>query len=143
MHISDVRRREVVHCLFRIQRWIATMPPRLLRHEDNIMDRRIAFGIRSAAAVALLAGSLGLASAPVMADQNTGLSIGGGVGDYDIRITNAEELGSAIDHYSDHDTAWQGFLQYRFAPYLAVQGQYMDLGSAHSFVGPNVYSTDV
>jgi hypothetical protein len=132
-----------VRRLFLFRGPLATMPPRLLRNEDTIMDRRIAFGIRSAAAVALLAGSWGLCSSPAMADTQTGPSIGGGVGEYDLRITNAAELGSAIDHYSNHDTAFQGFIQYRFAPFIALEGQYMDLGSAHSFVGPNEYSTDI
>jgi len=108
------------------------------------MNRRIAFGIRSAAAVALLSVGCGLSPAPALADALTGFSIGGGVGDYDLRITNAAELGSALDNYSTHNTAWQGFLQYRFAPYFALEGQYMNLGTGTSYgPGPTEYTSSI
>ncbi len=69
------------------------------------MNRRIVFGIRTAAPAALLAGSLTLLAVPVMADTQMGPSIGGGVGEYHLRITNAAELGSALDSYSKTNTA--------------------------------------
>ena len=123
--------------------WSPTMPPRLSRYEDNPMNRRITIGLRRATAATLLAALGGLCSAPALADALTGPSIGGGVGEYDIRITNAAELGSAIDHYTSNDTAWQGFVQYRFAPFIALEGQYMDLGTGRSFYGPTEYTTDI
>lgn len=104
---------------------------------------RIAFGARAVAALALTAAAATLVSAPARADAGSGLSVGGGVGDYDIRITNAAELGSALDTYSTRDTAWQAFAQLRFAPYLALEGQYMNLGTGRSFAGPTEFTTKI
>ena len=108
------------------------------------MNRRIAFGIRSVGALALLASSCGLYSAPASADALMGPSVGGGVGEYYLRINNAESLGAALDNYAgSSDTAWQVFLKYRFAPFVALEGQYMDLGTDRSFAGPYEFTSTI
>ncbi|HEX4051989.1 MAG TPA: outer membrane beta-barrel protein [Steroidobacteraceae bacterium] len=107
------------------------------------MNRRIAFGIPSVAALALLASSFALHSAPARADALMGPSIGGGVGEYYLRINNAENLGAAFDNYSLNDTAWQAFAQYRFAPFVALEANYMDLGTSRSFAGASEYTSTI
>lgn len=75
------------------------------------------------------------ASTPARANELQGFSIGGGVGDYNLRITNAAELGAALDSYSTSNTAYQAFVQYRFAPFVALEGQYLNLGTGSAFAG--------
>ncbi|HLK71968.1 MAG TPA: outer membrane beta-barrel protein [Steroidobacteraceae bacterium] len=108
------------------------------------MNRRITFALRTAAALALVAGSWSLTCPPALADSQQGLSLGGGVGQYYLRITNAASLGSALDNYqATNDTAWQAFGQYRFAPFLALEAQYMNLGTSRSFAGPTEFTSDI
>ncbi len=114
------------------------------------MRRRIANGCRShpfrtatrrAALLLSAVAAAGLACPQARANSVSGFSLGGGVGDYDLRITNAAALGTALDTYSTNDTAWQAFVKYRFVPFLALQGQYMDLGTGRAFAGPNEITT--
>ena len=98
------------------------------------MNRRAAPGftniLRITALIALAGALFGLPSAPALADAAQGFSVGGGVGEYNLRITNAADLGAALDSYSTNNTAYQAFIQYRFAPFLALEGQYMNLAPA-------------
>ena len=108
------------------------------------MKRRIPFALRGLAALALLATSWSLCSTPARADALTGFTAGGGVGEYYLRIDNAASLGSSLDHYAaNNDTAWQVFAKYRFAPFIALEAQYMDLGTNRSFAGPTEYTSTI
>jgi len=100
------------------------------------MNRRMAFGFRGTVLLALAACAWALLPAAALADQNQGFSIGGGVGRYDVTINNATEFGNVIDNYSTNDTAYQFFAKWRFAPFLALEGQYMNLGTNSSYLGP-------
>jgi hypothetical protein len=92
--------------------------------------------VRASALLAVVALLWALGPAPVHADENQGFSIGGGVGRYNLKIDSAHDLGTAINNYSTTDTAYQFFAKYRFAPFLAIEGQYMNLGTGTSFAGP-------
>lgn len=108
------------------------------------MNSRMGFGIRSVAALALLMAGCGLYSGPARADALMGPSVGGGVGEYYLRINNAESLGSALDNYAaTSDTAWQVFAKYRFAPFVALEAQYMDLGTDRSFAGDTQFTSTI
>lgn len=105
-----------------------------------------------AALAALAVALFGLPSKPALAQGSAqgsdgsgglaqGFSVGGGVGEYNLRINNAAQLGAALDSYSTHDTAYQLFVQYRFAPFLALEGQYMNLGTGSAFAGSTHITT--
>ena len=96
------------------------------------MNHRTLYG--PLAAVLTLTASL-LAPAPAKADADQGLYVGGGVGRYNIKINNIADLGNTINGYSATDTAYQFFLGYRFIPFLALEAQYMNLGTNRSFFG--------
>lgn len=95
---------------------------------------------KSASAVTVMAAATALMTvcASVNADENQGFYAGGGVGRYDIRIDNAEDLGRVIDHYSTDDTAYKLFGGWRFNPYLALEGDYINLGTNRDTVAPGV-----
>jgi hypothetical protein len=97
------------------------------------MSHRSTHCVTLAAALALAAGTLG--SSPARADANQGFYLGGGVGRYDIAIHTFTELGNTINHYSANDTAYQFFAGWRFAPFLALEGQYMNLGTNRADFG--------
>jgi len=88
----------------------------------------------SLAAVLTLAASL-LAPGPARADADQGLYLGGGVGRYDVKINTFNSLSNTITGYSANDTAYQFFAGYRFMPYLALEGQYLNLGTNRQFFG--------
>ena len=100
------------------------------------MNRRITLGTRSTVLLAVAACAWALAPIPARADPAQGFSLGGGVGRYDLSIHNASEFGNAITTYSTNDTAYQFFAKWRFAPFLALEGQYMNLGTNSSYLGP-------
>lgn len=100
------------------------------------MNRRIAVGIRGLAVVTLAVTAWMATPAPALADPTQGFSIGGGVGRYDVTINNATDFSNTITGYSANDTAYQFFAKWRFAPFLALEGQYMNLGTNSSMLGP-------
>jgi len=109
------------------------------------MKHRIEHVLRGAAVLAVAAATWALACAPVLADTDPatqGFYAGGGVGRYDIRINNAADLGNTIDHYSATDTAYQFLAGWRFAPYLALEANYMNLGTNRRHFGPGTQLTN-
>lgn len=100
------------------------------------MNRRIALAVRGTMLLAVVASAWALSPAPALADPTQGFSIGGGVGRYNLSIHNATEFSNAITGYSTNDTAYQFFAKWRFAPFLALEGQYMNLGTSSSYLGP-------
>jgi hypothetical protein len=100
------------------------------------------YAIRSIAVLAVAAAAWAFGPAPAHADATQGFSLGGGVGRYDIRITNPSSLANTINHYSATDTAYQFFAQWRFTPSLALEGQYMNLGTNRRFLGSDTELTN-
>jgi opacity protein-like surface antigen len=108
--------------------------------------------LSTASIAAGLAGTLMLATMPVHAQQSAdpsagpiygegpymGPYVGGGVGQYNVRIDNAQEFGSVINHYSTNDTAFKFFAGYRFAPFIALEGSYINLGTNKDVIAPGV-----
>ncbi|MET0533847.1 MAG: porin family protein [Steroidobacter sp.] len=61
-------------------------------------------------------------------DNDEGLYIGGGVGQFDIEIDGADGIDEAIGRLDDSDTAWQAFIGWRLNPYISLQAAYIDYG---------------
>jgi len=100
------------------------------------MKCRITHAIGTVLAVLAMAAAAWVAAPPsAQADATQGFALGGGVGRYDVRITNPSSFASTINHYSTNDTAYQLFAEWRFAPYLALEGQYMNLGTNRRSLG--------
>ncbi|HWW21276.1 MAG TPA: outer membrane beta-barrel protein [Steroidobacteraceae bacterium] len=104
--------------------------------------------LQSATALTAMAVTLMLATMPAHAQQSTGPLygegpymgpyVGGGVGQYNVRIDNAQEFGNVINHYSANDTAFKVFAGYRFAPFIALEGSYINLGTNRNVIAPGV-----
>ena len=96
------------------------------------MNHRAPYG---SFAVVLTLMAWSLAPAPARADADQGFYLGGGVGRYDLKINTFNALSNTITGYSANDTAYQFFAGYRFIPYLALEGQYLNLGTNREFFG--------
>jgi OmpA-OmpF porin, OOP family len=81
-------------------------------------------------AVGAGAGSLvcGSALAQSAADNERGFYLGGGVGQFNLKLDDVDQTDDAIERLDDNDTAWKAFVGYRFAPFFAIEAAYVDFG---------------
>jgi OmpA-OmpF porin, OOP family len=87
-------------------------------------------GITAVLAAASLAGAAG-----AQAQENEqGFYAGAGVGSFNLDIDDPDDVEETIDRYSSDDTAWKAFVGYRFNPFLAVEGAYVNLGSPDDII---------
>lgn len=82
---------------------------------------------RTIVAATLLALGSGAAYAQ-SPDNDEGLYIGGGVGQFDIEIDGVDGVDEAIGRLDDNDTAWQAFIGWRINRYISLQAAYVDYG---------------
>jgi hypothetical protein len=74
---------------------------------------------------------LSLAAGTAMADVDNprGFYAGAGVGQFNVDIDNAQELGDTVDDLDADDAAFRIFAGYRLTPYLSFEAAYVDFGS--------------
>ena len=77
------------------------------------------------------AGSLACSSAFAQsADENDeGFYIGGGVGQFNLKLDDVDQTDEAIESLDDSDTAWKAFVGWRMNPYFSLELAYVDFGS--------------
>jgi OOP family OmpA-OmpF porin len=77
-----------------------------------------------------LASALLSAGAAVAQDNPSGPYVGLGWGQFNIDVDDVGDVGDAVNDITKaDDNAWKAFVGYRFNPYIAVEGAYVDLGS--------------
>jgi opacity protein-like surface antigen len=91
------------------------------------MNRAVVWAIVVAGASA---GSLACSSAFAQgADENDeGLYIGGGVGQFNLKLDDVDQTDEAIESLDDSDTAWKAFVGWRMNPYFSLEVAYVDFG---------------
>src|SRR5262245_4538557 len=67
-------------------------------------------------------------------DTEKGFYAGAGVGTFSLDIDDPDDVVTTIEKYSSDDTAWKAFVGYRFSPYVAVEGAYVNLGSPDDII---------
>jgi len=83
---------------------------------------------RGLAAATLLA----LASAGTVAhaaENDAGFYVGGGVGQFNVKIDDVDDTNNALERLDDDDTAWKAFVGWRFNPYISLELSYIDFGN--------------
>ena len=90
--------------------------------------------------IALTAATLGLGSLPALAVDN-GIYLGGSVGQAGVSIEESFE-GQDFDYDAD-STAFKAIVGWRFLDWLAVEGNYIDLGSGDDTIEGVKFETDV
>lgn len=91
-------------------------------------------GITTIAAVVALAFAGG---AYAQDNDDSGLYLGGGVGQFNVDIDDVDDVPETIDNYSSDDTAWKAFIGYRMNKNLAFEAAYVNLGSPEDIIAPD------
>ena len=94
-------------------------------------------GITAALAVAALAAATGAQAQ----DNESGFYAGAGVGMFDVKIDDFDDVDDTIDRYDSDDTAWKAFGGWRMNPYLAFELAYVNLGSPDDEILPDTSLT--
>lgn len=63
-------------------------------------------------------------------DNESGPYLGAAYGEFDVTIENIEGLTDAVQDLDTDSSAWKAFFGWRLNPYLAFEGDYIDLGDA-------------
>ena len=75
------------------------------------------------------AGSLVCSSAFAQdAENDEGFYIGGGIGQFNVRIDDVDDTDEAIQTLDDDDNSWKAFVGWRMNPYFALELAYIDFG---------------
>ena len=79
-------------------------------------------------AVCLIALCIGMGTTLARADNTKGLYAGAGVGQFNLKIDNFNDVEDAVQNFDSDDTSWKVFAGWRFNPYIAVELDYIDFG---------------
>jgi opacity protein-like surface antigen len=89
--------------------------------------------LKVAAAVA----ALSLATVPAaFADENAGLYLGGGFGQFNAGIDDLDEVDDTIEGWDESDDTYKLFAGYRVNPFLSFELAYVNLGEPSGAVVP-------
>ena len=94
-------------------------------------------GITAALALVALASAAGAQAQ----DNESGFYAGAGVGTFNVKIDNFDDIDDTIDRYDSDDTAWKAFAGWRMNPYLGFELAYVNLGSPDDEILPDVELT--
>lgn len=80
-----------------------------------------------------------LSSVAAFADNEKGLYVGAGVGQFNVKIDDFEDAVNTVEDFDSDDTSFRIFGGWRFSPYIAVDLAYIDFGGPDDDVnGQNV-----
>ena len=82
------------------------------------------------------------AAAAAQADEESGFYAGAGVGVFDVRIDDFDDIDETIDDYDSDDTAWKVFGGWRMTKYFAAEVAYVNLGSPDDEILPGLNADD-
>lgn len=81
-------------------------------------------------------------TAAAHADNEKGFYVGGGVGQFNVKIDDVDDTDEAIERLDDDDTSWKLFAGYRFNPYISLEAAYIDFGGPSDTFEANGSSGD-
>jgi len=85
---------------------------------------------RRASALLAVLSTVGCVATASADDENeSGPYVGGGFGQFDTSVSDIEGLTDAIQDLDTDDSAWKLFFGWRFNKFLALEADYIDLGS--------------
>jgi OOP family OmpA-OmpF porin len=70
-------------------------------------------------------------AAPAFADNEKGLYVGAGLGQFNVKVDDVSDISGVVGGFDADDTSWKIFGGYRFNPFFALELDYIDFG------GPN------
>jgi Outer membrane protein beta-barrel domain len=93
--------------------------------------------------IAALALAACAVATPAMADNDSGLYLGAGIGRFDIKVDGIEDVGETIESFESDDTTFKVFAGWRFNKFLGVELDYMDLGSPEDTIDDERVQTEI
>ncbi|MBX5461270.1 MAG: porin family protein [Steroidobacteraceae bacterium] len=73
------------------------------------------------------------------ADNDSGLYLGAGVGQFNVKVNNVDDIGPIVSQFDSDDTSFKAFGGWRFGRYIAAELAYIDFGGPDDDVdGVNV-----
>ncbi|HET7201902.1 MAG TPA: outer membrane beta-barrel protein [Steroidobacteraceae bacterium] len=95
---------------------------------------------RSAAAAAIL---IALGTTPALAENDSGLYLGAGVGRFNVEIDNPGDVTDTVGSFDADDTTFKAFAGWRFNPYIGVELDYIDLGNPEDTIDERRINADI
>lgn len=89
----------------------------------------------------LAAAALAAATSAQATDNESGFYAGAGVGTFDVKINDVDDVTTEIERYDSDDTAWKAFAGWRMNPYLSFELAYVNLGSPTDEILPDTRLT--
>lgn len=83
-----------------------------------------------ACAIAIAIGT----AASARADEERGFYVGAGVGEYNVKVNDIDDVGPVVGDFDSDDTSFKVFGGYRLNPYIAFELDYIDLGQPEANV---------
>jgi OOP family OmpA-OmpF porin len=71
---------------------------------------------------------LGTGLTVARADGEQGFYLGAGIGQFNVEVDNLDEAQDVVQDFDEDDTSWKIFAGWRFAPFFAVELDYVDFG---------------
>jgi OOP family OmpA-OmpF porin len=71
----------------------------------------------------------GVGAAQAQEENESGPYVGGGYGQFDVKIDDIEEVDDVLEDIDTDDSAFKVFFGWRFNPYIAAEVDYVDLGN--------------
>ena len=93
--------------------------------------------------LALATALLAFGATPAFADNETGLYLGAGVGQFNVEIDDVSDVTSTVEGFDSDDTSFKVFGGWRFAPFFAVELAYIDLGAPEDTIGGTRIETEI
>ena len=89
----------------------------------------------------LAAAALAAAASAQATDNEAGFYAGAGVGTFDVKINDFDDVTTEVERYDSDDTAYKVFGGWRMNPYLAFELAYVNLGSPTDEILPGTNLT--
>lgn len=84
-----------------------------------------------------------LGTSPAYSDNESGLYLGVGAGQFNVSIDHVDTLDDVEAAFDGDETVWKAFAGWRFAPFIAVEVAYLDLGKPDDTVEGSRVETEL
>ena len=87
-----------------------------------------------------VAAFMAAAAAQAQEPEDYGFYAGAGVGEYQLKVDDFDDVTTAIEEYDSDDTAWKAFGGWRVNRYFSAEIAYINLGSPDDEIAPDVFA---
>jgi outer membrane immunogenic protein len=106
------------------------------REASSFADSSNTFEVAIVKHLTLAAALFAIGVTPAFADNERGLYLGAGVGLFNIEIDDLRDVAATSEGFDSDDTVYKVFAGWRFAPFIAVELDYLDLGAPEDRIQP-------